>query len=54
MVDGFAPAHPMVAYMARNHDAGWQEDDWSPERDPATGFPYHIMDVPPTRAWSVW
>jgi hypothetical protein len=45
----FAPAHPMVAYMARNHDAGWQEDDWSPGRDPATGFPYHIMDVPPPR-----
>jgi hypothetical protein len=35
--------------MARNHDAGWQEDDWAPERDPATGIPYHIMDVPPPR-----
>lgn len=45
----FAQAHPIVAYMARNHDAGWQEDDWSPDADPATGFPYHIMDVPPPR-----
>jgi hypothetical protein len=47
--DRFAPPHPAVAYMARNHDAGWQEDDWAPERDPATGLPFHIMDVPPPR-----
>jgi hypothetical protein len=45
----FVAPHPIVSYMARNHDAGWQEDDWSPERDPATGLPYHIMDVPPPR-----
>jgi hypothetical protein len=45
----FAPPHPIVAYMARNHDAGWQEDDWAPQLDWATGFPYHIMEVPPPR-----
>jgi hypothetical protein len=45
----FLPPHPVVEYMARNHDAGWQEDDWAPQRDPATSIPYHIMDVPPPR-----
>jgi hypothetical protein len=47
--DEFAPPHPVVGYMARNHDAGWQEDDWQPGRDPGTGLPYHIMDVPPPK-----
>ena len=45
----FAPADPRFAldYMGRNHDLGWPEYDSSPAMDPKTGFPYHLLDIPP-------
>jgi hypothetical protein len=39
------PYHEMV-YMVAHHDEGWQHLDDHAERDPNTGFPYHLTQTP--------
>lgn len=44
----FDRADPGAVYMARNHDAGWTEHDSEPGIDPASGLPWHIIDMHPS------
>ncbi len=46
--DDFAALYPREAmeYMVTHHDEGWQHLDDHAERDPNTGFPYHLTQTP--------
>lgn len=44
----FAPLEPagLIAFVSANHEEGWRALDDRPERDPATGLPYHLAGSP--------
>ena len=46
--DEFEPPVPreLFLYLVANHDAGWRELDRRAPRNPATGFPYHLVETP--------
>lgn len=46
--DMFEPLHPRdeVLYVVEHHDQGWAELDASPQRDPESGLPWHLVESP--------
>ena len=46
--DEFEPVEPreLMLYVVSNHDAGWRDLDAAVNRDPASGFPYHLVQTP--------
>ena len=45
--DGFAPVEGEdTHFIIANHDAGWAELDAEYRIDPATGFPYNLVETP--------
>jgi hypothetical protein len=44
----FSALEPMdlMGYVVRNHEAGWEALDQQPLRNPKTGLPYHLSEIP--------